>query len=70
LSRSNFISHATEKDHNDYDVPVVSLTEAGWGWIDENLDRLVQGKPKKRLSLGGGTFGAPGKSDTDDEIPF
>jgi hypothetical protein len=75
LSRRNFIE--LSQLSNGYRG--INLTEAGWEWVDENLDRLVSSKAQRQQEESS-DFGAPSDfgasaptapGDTlDDELPF
>jgi hypothetical protein len=59
LFRSKFIVKQRVQDERGNEWDALAVTEEGWQWIEENLDRLLRGAPKK----------SP-KSEPDDEIPF
>lgn len=62
LQTKKFVQHGTALDQNEYEYPVLSITDAGWTWIDSNESRFILQQPTHKPELDSGI--------TDDDIPF
>ena len=63
LATKQFIEKGQVEDHNGEPYDVLSLTNAGWDWIEANEDKFVLRKPQPSVRHVAAFV-------TDDDIPF
>jgi len=59
-----------DTDRNDDPYDYVGLTDAGWTWIENNLDRVPTTKPRNSVRRPSSDLLLSKRGDLDDEIPF